>query len=132
MNDLENILAKVRSSAAGPDGIDYAAWKLAFPLIKKTLHEPISDACDSGQIFPEVECTITTLIPKTEGFEGNLLPPDTLPIALANTDFQILMRMVNLRLAAFAGAVRGPAQADFIRGGWEFITLSSSTLVPVP
>ncbi len=74
----------------------------------------LQQAWTTGDIFSGSEQAILALIPKTARTEGKVIPSDTRPLDLANTNYKLLMHMVNRRLVPFADQVCGPAQVGFL------------------
>ncbi len=50
---LARILSKVHSPAAGPDGIDYSAWKFKIPFVQEFFLRGVQHAWTAGDIFPD-------------------------------------------------------------------------------
>jgi hypothetical protein len=119
VDDLAFVLSRTRSAAPGPDGIAYAAWKLHIPDILQTWHRRIQTAWETGRVFAGAEHSITAMIPKVDEKEGKILAQDTRPIALTNTDYKLMMRMVNLRVGEAATDACGQDQAGFVRSRSE-------------
>jgi hypothetical protein len=88
------MISRTGNSSAGPDGITYAAWKLAPASCTGALHEAYLDIFNGNPPPPNFNSTTMVFIPKPSGDPLERLcsrPPDALrPISLANTDNKVI------------------------------------------
>ena len=109
---LEETIVGSNNSAAGPDGIPFAAWRSvarhAAPVLFKVL-----SALAGGELPPDgYNDGLLFLLPK----KGTLLPDDTRPISVTNSDNRIIAKAVVRSVSDFLFRTLLPNQKGFIPG----------------
>jgi hypothetical protein len=79
---LHSIIKNMRNNASpGPDGLNVAFYKAAWPWVSQDVHSLVRDFYTSAFLQPELNQTFIALIPKKM---QHVLPQDFRPISLCN------------------------------------------------
>ena len=116
-----------RKKAAGVDGIPYELYAANLPLFTMALVELFNSCLSSLIPLPGASESKIILLYK----KGNALElKNWRPISLTNTDYKILTKVLNNRLALLAVDVISPQQFGFIPGRqiWDNIHAINSLL----
>ena len=103
----------MRSNASpGPDGLNAAFYKSAWPWISNDIHTLVSDFYTSAFMHPEVNQTFIALIPKKM---EHMLPQDFRPISLCNVIYKIIAKSLADRLKPHLPDYIDHSHATFIK-----------------
>ena len=108
-----------RDTAAGPDGISYAAWRAASPPAKHVLYLLYLYTMSEEALDEELNFCRCAFLPKgavTHGGQEERPPKDTRLLPLSNTDNKIICSALAQPLNAVAAEVVDPIQKGFIKG----------------
>ena len=90
VGDMEDAILQSNNSVAGPDGIPFAAWRATSRFGAPVLLLVMTSLMD-GVLPPDgFNYGLLFLIPKT----GTLLPEDTRPISVTNSDNRIIAKAI--------------------------------------
>ena len=107
-----DIIKRSNSSAPGPDGIPFAAWR-AVPDVGASVLLDVFDAIAGGSVPPEgYNHGLLYLLPKKD----TGLLADTRPLSVTNTDNRILAAVVARGIMTSLDALVEPSQRDFLAG----------------
>jgi hypothetical protein len=113
-------VARPRDGAPGPDGLPYAAWRLAGVGIIDVLYESYEAFMNGASLPPGFNDCLMVFIPKGEeaGDRGTVArtPAATRPISLSNTVSKFFALAVNFPLAQIAQFTVHPRQRGFVAG----------------
>ena len=103
----------MRSNASpGPDGLNAAFYKSAWPWISNDIHTLVRDFYTSAFMHPEVNQTFIALIPKKM---QPMLPQDFRPISLCNVIYKIIAKSLADRLKPHLPDYIDHSRAAFIK-----------------
>lgn len=103
LSEKEDALKGIRDlKAPGIDGFRAKNFKSSWKIIKVDVMRAVKEFFENGHIYKEVNCTIVTLIPKTNEAETIR---DYMPIAGYLTLYKIILRILTSRLAKVIGCV---------------------------
>ena len=109
---IEQAITDSGNSCFGPDGIPFAAWRAIKDHAAPVLHLVLTAICE-GVLPPEgFNHGLLFLIPK----KGTLLPSDTRPISVTNTDNRILAKAVIAAITPALLYILHPSQKGFLKG----------------
>jgi endonuclease/exonuclease/phosphatase family metal-dependent hydrolase len=129
LGEFTSMLARTGNSAAGPDGISYAAWRLAPPTCTRALHELYLHIFSGGAPAHDFNFTTMVFIPKPSGNPLETLcsrsPGALRPISLANTDNKAIAMAFARPLGEVAANWCSDDQFGFIAGRsiWDAVLL---------
>jgi hypothetical protein len=114
IDECFQILKDMRSSAApGPDGLNVAFYRVAWPRINEDVHKLVADFYTTG-VFPEpLNYTDIVLIPKNSN--ANLVT-DYRPISLTNVAYRIIAKSLANRIKHELPDYIHHSQHAFIQG----------------
>jgi endonuclease/exonuclease/phosphatase family metal-dependent hydrolase len=127
--EFTDMISRTGNSAAGPDGISYAAWRLAPASCTEALHGSYLDLFAGNPPPPSFNSTNMVFIPKPSGDPLEKLcarPPAALrPISLANTDNKVIAMAFARTLGEVASQWCSGDQFGFIAGRsiWDAVML---------
>lgn len=103
----------MRSDASlGPDGLNAAFYKSAWPWIAQDVHKLVTEFYTSAYFQQELNQTFIALIPKKI---QPIVPQDFRPIILCNVIYKIIAKSLADRLRPDLPSSIDPAQATFIK-----------------
>lgn len=113
IQELHSIIKDMRRNASpGPDGLNAAFYKSAWPWISTDVHSLVTNFYTSAFIQPEINHTFIALIPKK-------IQPITLqdfrPISLCNVIYKIIAKSLAERLKPHLPNFIDHSQAAFIK-----------------
>ena len=118
---VDNAISRTGSSAPGPDGIPYGAWKAAPPCCRTPIYNLIDNLIsDVGnhKLPAEFNESHKVFIPKgDEPNDQNIIERgagDLRPLNLSNTDDKIIALAINDRLSALCQATVSEQQRGFV------------------
>lgn len=112
IHELHSIIKKMRSNASpGPDGLNAAFFKTAWPWISQDVHKVVTDFYSTAFLQPELNQTFITLIPKKM---HPVLPQDFRPISLCNVIYKLISKSLADRLKPQLPNYIDHSQATFI------------------
>jgi hypothetical protein len=118
---LDEAILRTGSSAPGPDGVPYGAWRMAPPCCRAPLYNLIDNiiSCDTDQeLPPSFNESNMVFIPKgDEPNDQDVVergPGDLRPLNLSNTDNKIAALAINSRLSALCQATVAEQQRGFV------------------
>jgi hypothetical protein len=129
IDEFSDMLSRTGNSAAGPDGIAYAAWRHAPAPCISALFELYLHIFNGGMPPPDFNSTIMVFIPKPAGDPLENLctraPGALRPISLANTDNKIIALAFARPLGEVAAKWCSADQFGFIAGRsiWDAVML---------
>jgi hypothetical protein len=129
LEEFTEMISRTGNSAAGPDGIAYAAWRCAPPLCTLALHEVYLDLLSGSPPPAGFNSTTMVFIPKPSGDPLECLcarAPNALrPISLANTDNKVIAMAFAKPLGEAAERWCTGNQFGFIAGRsiWDAVML---------
>lgn len=115
------MVQRAHTTAPGPDGISYTAWRCAPDLARRALYGVYLRWMSTGSLPPAVNWAYLALLPKT-GTEA-LQAGDTRPLSMANCDSKLLASALRTRLDPLVDRALSSRQFGFRR--------SASILTPV-
>jgi endonuclease/exonuclease/phosphatase family metal-dependent hydrolase len=127
--EFSNLVARTGNSAAGPDGISYAAWRNAPAICTQGLHELYLHIFDGADPASNFNSTTMIFIPKPSGDPletlCSRLPGALRPISLANTDNKAIAMAFARPLGEVAARWCSGDQFGFIAGRsiWDAVML---------
>ena len=119
--DFTHLLSRAKSSAPGPDGVTFLAWRCAGAKAAETLALAGHEVCSGCEIPREFNSSLVVLPPKnTVAAELNTgasrALADTRPLNLKNCSNKAICGVVNAKMTAAVSAWASPIQNGFIRG----------------
>jgi len=123
IQELHTIIKNMRSNAAlGPDGLNAAFYKSAWPWISKDVHTLVTNFYTSAFMQPEINQTFITLIPKKM---QPIISQDFRPISLCNVIYKIIAKSLADRLKPYLLDFIDHSQAAFVKNNTSLPTSSS-------
>lgn len=114
-NELESALKSMdKSTAPGPDGIQYSVLQYYWEEIGSSLARAANAMMDTGNLPKCFQQVLITLIPK-HTVEGYNDIKNQRPISLSNTCLKVISKAVCRRLQKIMQNLIGPYQRGFIR-----------------
>ncbi|GEQ70438.1 hypothetical protein JCM33374_g4115 [Metschnikowia sp. JCM 33374] len=115
-SELEYALESMdKSTAPGPDGIQYSVLQYYWANIGPSLTRAANDMMDTGDLPPGFQKVLITLIPKNSVAKSKDIK-DQRPISLSNTCLKVISKAVCIRLQKIMDVLIGPYQRGFIKG----------------
>ena len=112
VEQIEEAIARSGNSCVGPDGIPFAVWRAVKQHAAPVLHLVLTAICE-GVLPPDgFNHGLLFLIPKN----GTLLPSDTRPISVTNTDNRILAKATVAAITPALLFILHPSQKGFVKG----------------
>lgn len=99
--------------APGPDGYNAYFFRHTWEVVGKDVIEAVKHFFKGGHMLKEINGTFLTLIPKIRG--ANKVK-DFCPIALCNTVYKIISKIIANRLNVALGDIISKNQSAFIKG----------------
>ncbi|GEQ69107.1 hypothetical protein JCM33374_g2778 [Metschnikowia sp. JCM 33374] len=103
-----------KSTAPGPDGIQYSVLKSYWEDVGPILTREANDLMETGNLPVCFQKVLITLIPKNNVAESKDIK-DQRPISLSNTAIKVISKAVCRRLQKVMDVLVGPYQRGFIR-----------------
>jgi len=100
------------NATPGPDGLNAAFYKTAWPWIQHDVHNLVTDFHSTAQFPEDLNQTYITLIPKKD---QPIIPQDFRPISLCNVIYKIIAKSLANRLKEHLPHSINLAQAAFIK-----------------
>ena len=131
--DVQKAISQTSSSAPGPDGIPYAAWRRLGPLAASVLFEAAGELSQAYglnsmlQAFPTDDRgnsafneAIAVFIPKKTAHMLNGVgfhkPGEVRPLSIVNTDNRLMANAMRLRIEPLLAKAISPMQRGFLPG----------------
>jgi hypothetical protein len=96
LKEIHDIIRGMRSNAApGPDGLNAAFYKSAWPWLKEDVYKVVKDFYTHAHMPTDLNKTFITLIPK---INHPNVPQDYRPISLCNVIYKIITKSLANRL----------------------------------
>lgn len=115
--DMEEIRAAVFSihpgKAPGPDGFSAGFYQTFWDVIGTDIFRDVKSFFETGRMNPRQNETHLRLIPKTKGAKK---VSDYRPIALCNTHYKIIAKILSRRLQPLLHSLISPSQSAFVPG----------------
>jgi endonuclease/exonuclease/phosphatase family metal-dependent hydrolase len=115
------LVARPRDGAPGPDGLPYAAWRMAGAGLIDVLYEAYEAFLKGSPLPPGFNDCLMVFIPKGDeaGDRGTVArtPAATRPISLSNTASKFFALAVNYPLAQIAQFTVHRGRGGLLRGG---------------
>ena len=112
VGQIEQSITESGNSCFGPDGIPFSAWRAVKQHAAPVLHLVLMAICE-GALPPEgFNHGLLFLIPK----KGTLLPSDTRPISVTNTDNRIMAKAIVGVITPALLYILHPSQKGFVKG----------------
>ena len=115
--DMAEVQAAVFSinpdKAPGPDGFSAGFYQSFWDIIGEDIYRDICSFFESSHLHPRQKETHVRLIPKMTG-EKKVL--DYRPIALCNTRYKIIAKILSKRLRPHRHSLISPSQSAFVAG----------------
>lgn len=112
IEELHQILKSMRNGASpGPDGLNAAFYKLAWPWIATDIYNLVIDFYNTAFMQPELNYTFLVLIPKKI---QSIIPQDFRPISLCNVIYKLIAKSLANRLKPHLPNFIDQAQAAFV------------------
>ena len=99
------------NASLGPDGLNAAFYKLAWPWIKQDISKLVTDFYSSGHFHDDINKTYIALIPKIDQPQ---IPQDFRPISLCNVIYKIIAKSLANRIKPHLPNTINHAHAAFI------------------
>jgi hypothetical protein len=110
--EIHDLIREMRSNAApGPDGLNAAFYKSAWPWINDDVYKVVKDFYTHAHMPAEMNQTYITLIPKNN---HPISPQDYRPISLCNVIYKIISKSLANRLKNHLPGYVSQAQSAFI------------------
>ena len=116
VEDIEAIIARTNNSAAGPDGVPYAAFRSVKDLAASVLHCAVEAALRGDDLPADMAQSLMMFIPKDDSENITRAPDAVRPLSLSNSDAKLFAAVINVPLAAIAQLHVAPQQSGFVRG----------------
>ena len=117
---FRELVARPREGAPGPDGIPYAAWRLAGTDLMDVLYDAFVSFMNGDPLPADFNECLLVFIPKGDepGDRGTVArsPGMTRPISLSNTASKFFALAINRPLAQVAQVTVHPRQRGFVGG----------------
>eukprot|EP00253_Pinus_taeda_P021248 PITA_21248 len=114
MEEVEDIVRNMkRNKAPGPDGYTVEFFQAGWKFLATEVLEVVEEARINQRIWPGINSTLLTLIPKTNQAEQ---ANGFRPIALCNVIYKIVASIVAQRLKLILPSIISPEQTGFVEG----------------
>eukprot|EP00253_Pinus_taeda_P035515 PITA_35515 len=114
MEEVEDIVRNMkRNKAPGPDGYTVEFFQAGWKFLAIEVLEVVEEARINQRIWPGINSTLLTLIPKTNQAEQ---ADGFRPIALCNVIYKIVASIVAQRLKLILPSIISPEQTGFVEG----------------
>eukprot|EP00253_Pinus_taeda_P015440 PITA_15440 len=114
MEEVEDIVRNMkRNKAPGPDGYTVEFFQAGWKFLAAEVLEVVEEARINQRIWPGINSTLLTLIPKTNQAEQ---ADGFRPIALCNVIYKIVASIVAQRLKLILPSIISPEQTRFVEG----------------
>ncbi|GJN38401.1 hypothetical protein PR202_gb27437 [Eleusine coracana subsp. coracana] len=110
---LDLIREMKKNASPGPDGLNVAFYRAAWPWIKQDIMELVTDFYIIGNLHPDLKTTYIVLVPKKNAPNH---PQDFRPISLSNVIYKILAKSLANRLKMHLPDYIHASQTAFIKG----------------
>lgn len=118
--DFEGAVQRVRSSARGPDGLRYDAWRVAGSCALRSLCALLWHFLAGAEVPVDLAVALLVFLPKGElaGDEVQVVRESaaTRPLGLMNIDSKLVQHVVNRGLTRHVAQHAHPAQRGFVAG----------------
>ena len=99
--------------APGPDGFSAGFYQAFWDIIGEDIYREVMTFFETGQLHPRYNETHIRLIPKVKGAKR---VSEFRPIALCNSHYKIIAKILSKRLQPLLQSLISPAQSAFIPG----------------
>lgn len=99
--------------APGPDGFSAGFYQAFWDIIGEDIYREVRTFFETGQLHPRYNETHIRLIPKVKGAKR---VSEFRPIALCNSHYKIIAKILSKRLQPLLQSLISPAQSAFIPG----------------
>eukprot|EP00253_Pinus_taeda_P029063 PITA_29063 len=114
MEELGEVVMNMsKNKAPGPDGYTVEFFQASWNFMGKDILEAVEESRMRQRIWPEINSTFLTLIPKSNNSEE---PHGFRPIALCNVVYKIISTLIVKRLKPLLPNLIAPEQTGFVEG----------------
>lgn len=114
VEELEEIVKTMKKGTApGPDGFTIEFYQAGWHFLKEEVLHLIKEARINQKVWPALNSTFYTLIPKTDNLED---AKGFRPIALCNVIYKIITTLIAKRLKPMLDKLISPEQTGFVEG----------------
>eukprot|EP00253_Pinus_taeda_P017577 PITA_17577 len=109
----EVVLNMKKGKAPGPDGFTVEFYQAGWHFLGQEILEVVEESCLKQKIWPGINSTFLTLIPKSNNSEE---AQGFRPIALCNVIYKIIATLIVKKLKPLLPSIISPEQTGFVEG----------------
>jgi len=109
----EVVMSMKKGTAPGPDGFTVDFYQVGWHFMGKEILELIEESRINQKVWPALNSTFFTLIPKNDKSED---AKGFRPIALCNVIYKIISSLMEKRLKPLLESLMSPEQTGFVEG----------------
>eukprot|EP00253_Pinus_taeda_P007421 PITA_07421 len=114
MEEVEEVVMNMKKGKApGPDGFTVEFYQAGWHFLGQEILEVVEESRLKQKIWPGINSTFLTLIPKSNSFEE---AQGFRPIALCNVIYKIIATLIAKRLKPLLPSIISPEQMGFVEG----------------
>jgi len=114
LEEVEEIVKSMsKNKALGPDGYTVEFYQVGWHFIGKEILEAVEESCMKQKVWPGLNSTFLTLIPKNANLENT---QGFRTIALCNVIYKIIATLIAKRLKPILSSIISPEKIGFVEG----------------